>query len=190
VVAEHRRARRAAGVGATAVVAIAGGIGLLLFFVARDDARVDKGAKPEEVKGPGQAFPDLGAKHVPPAQRGQAGYNSDPPTSGPHVLEPVRRDEIVLTTDQVLHALQLGNVVLEYGSGAPPPGLKALAEEVSGGPFEPALVQAGQLVILARRPGTNGVVALAWRHLLRAPAADDPELRRFAEFWLGRGASG
>jgi hypothetical protein len=188
VAAEHRRARRAAGVLATAVVAVAGGIGLLLFFVARDDAPVDKSNTQEEVRGPGQAFPDLGAEHVPPARRGQARYNSDPPTSGPHVAEAIRRDEIVLTTDQVLHALELGNVVLEYGSGAPPPGLKALAEDVSGGPFEPALLQAGQSVILSRRPGTKGVVALAWRHLLRAPAADDPELRRFAEFWLGRGA--
>jgi hypothetical protein len=188
--AEHRRARRAVGVIATAVVAVAGGIGLLLFFVARDSAPVDKGADQAAVRGPGQAFPDLGARHVTPAQRGQAHYNSDPPTSGPHVAEAIRRDEIVLTTDQVLHALELGNVVLEYGSGTPPPGLKALAEKVSGGPFDPALVQAGQSVILARRPATKEVVALAWRHLLRAPAADDPELLKFADFWLGRGAAG
>jgi hypothetical protein len=187
VEAEHRRARRAVGVVATAVVAVAGGIGLLLFFVARDDAPVDKNDTQTAVKGPGQAFPNLGAEHVPPSQRGRARYNSNPPTSGPHVAEVIRRDEIVLTTDQVLHALELGNVVLEYGSGTPPPGLKALAEEVSGGPFEPALVPAGQSVILARRRGTKGIVALAWRHLLRAPAADDPELRQFAEFWLGQG---
>jgi hypothetical protein len=186
---EHRRARRAAGVIATAVLAVAGGIGLLLFFVGRDEAPVDKGDKQTGVKGPGQVFGDLGAKHVPPSQRGRAHYNSDPPTSGPHVLEPVRRDETVLTTDQILHALELGNVVLVYGSGSPPAGLRALAEKVSGGPFEPALVQAGQSVILARRPGTKGVVGLAWRHLWRAPSAADPELRRFAEFWLGRGVA-
>jgi Protein of unknown function (DUF3105) len=188
VPAEHRRARRAAGAIATAVVALAGGIALLLFFVARDDAPVDQGAKDQEVKGPGQAFPDQGAKHVAPSQRGQADYDSNPPTSGPHVPEPVRRDGIVLTDDQILHALELGNVVVVYGTAAPPAGLRALAADVSGGPFEPALVQAGQAVILARRPGTNGVVALAWRHLQRAPSAGDPQLRQFAEFWLGRGA--
>jgi hypothetical protein len=102
------------------------------------------------------------------------------------VAEPVRRDATELSTDQILHALEQGNVVLVYGSGSPPPGLRRLAEDVSGGPFDPALVPAGQSVLLARRPGTNGVVALAWRHLLRAPAANDPELARFAEFWLGR----
>ena len=186
--AEHRRARRVGGAIVTALVALAGGIGLLLFFVARDDAPVDKQDRSAEVKGPGQAFPDQGAKHVPPSQRGQVRYDSDPPTSGPHVSEAIRRDGIVLTDDQILHALELGNVVLVYGSAKPPAGLAALAQDVSGGPFDPALVSAGQSVILARRPGTRGVVAVAWRHLLRAPSPSDPQLRQFAEFWLGRGA--
>ncbi len=187
--AEHRRARRLGGAIVTAIVALAGGIGLLLFFVARDDAPVDKGGqKSEEVKGPGQVYPDLGAKHVAAGQRGQAKYNSDPPTSGPHVAQAIRRDGVVLTDDQLLGALELGNVALVYGSKSPPVGLAALARDVSGGPFDPTLLSAGQSVILARRPGTNGVVAVAWRHLLRAPSAADPQLRQFAEFWLGRGA--
>jgi Protein of unknown function (DUF3105) len=180
---EPPRARRSAGVVATVLVALAGGVGLLLFFASRDEGEVDR-AQPA---GAGQAFPDLGVRHLPPGERGSARYNSDPPTSGPHVAEPVRRDGIVLTDDQVLHALETGNVVLAYGTGSPPPGLRALAEATSGGPFDPALVQAGQAVILARRPGTRGVVALAWRHLLRADTAADPELRRFVEHWLGRG---
>src|SRR3954468_17236285 len=146
---EHRRARRAAGVVATAVVAVAGGVGLLLFFVARDDAPVDKNAgKQEEAKGPGQSFADLGARHVSPAQSGKADYNSDPPTSGPHVPAPVRRDAAALSDDQILHALEQGNVVLAYGSASPPGALRSVAEKASGGPFDPALVSAGQAVIL------------------------------------------
>ena len=187
--AEHPRARRAAGVIATAVVAVAGGVALLLFFVSRDDAPVNKGGDPQtEVKGPGQAFTDLGDEHVSPPEAGKAKYNSNPPTSGPHVPAPIPRDRVVLSDDQILHALEDGNVVIVYGKRKAPKPLRQLAEDVSGGPFDPALVQAGQSVILARRKGTDGVVALAWRHLLRAPSADDPELTRFAEFWLGRGA--
>jgi Protein of unknown function (DUF3105) len=189
VEAEHPRARRAAGVIATAVVALAGGIALLLFFVARDDAPVDKGADaPTAVKGPGQAFTDLGDEHVSPPEAGKAKYNSDPPTSGPHVPEAIPRDEVKLTDDQILHALEQGNVVLVYGKRKAPKPLRRLAQDVSGGPFDPSLVGAGQSVILARRKGTHGVVALAWTHLLRVSTADDPELARFAEFWLGRGA--
>jgi hypothetical protein len=180
---DHRRARRLVGAAVTVAVALAGGIALLVFFAARDTAPVER----SEQAGPGQEFPDLGARHVAPAQRGRARYNSDPPTSGPHVAEPIRRDAIVLTDDQVLHALETGNVVLAYGTGQPPPGLRALADDAAGGAFDPALVQAGQAVVLARRPGTSGIVALAWRHLLRARSASDPELRRFVEYWLGRG---
>jgi uncharacterized protein DUF3105 len=173
----------------TVVVALAGGIALLLFFVARDDAPVDRNADPgTEVKGPGQAFPDLGAKHVSPSRRRQAHYNSDPPTSGPHVARTIRRDETKLSTDQILHALETGNVVLVYGARKPSQRLRALAEQASGGPFDPALVEAGQSVILARKKGTDGIIALAWRHMLRVPNSRDPELLRFAEFWLGRGA--
>ena len=185
--AEHRRARRVGGAIITAVVALAGGTGLLHFFVARDDAPVGKSGNGAAVRGPGQAFPDQGAEHVSPSQRGQAKYASSPPTSGPHVVEAISRDGIVLTDDQILHALELGNVILVYGSARPPAGLGALARDVSGGPFDAALLAAGQSIVLARRPGTKGVVALAWRHMLRAPSAGDPQLRQFAEFWLGRG---
>ena len=49
---------------------------------------------------------------------------------------------------------------------------------------------AGQVVVLGRRPATRGVVAVAWRRQLRAERPDDPALREFADFWLGRGARG
>ena len=43
-------------------------------------------------------------------------------------------------------------------------------------------------MILAAAPGTEGVIARAWRHLLRAVDPADPALREFADYWLGRGA--
>ncbi len=57
-------------------------------------------------------------------------------------------------------------------------------------PFTPALAATGDAVILAPRPGTAGVVALAWAHLLRVQQPSDPALRQFIGFWLGRGAPG
>ncbi len=55
------------------------------------------------------------------------------------------------------------------------------------GPFDPGLAAAGQAVILARRPGVPGVVALAWRRKLEASGPDDPQLHEFAEAYLGPG---
>ena len=136
----------------------------------------------------GEQFRDLGHAHLRPGETAPA-YDSDPPTSGAHVPVPVQRDEAEITDDQLLQALEVGDVVIMYGSRTPPAGLKALAGDV-GAPFSPALAAAGQAVILARRPGTTGLIGLAWTHMLRVSTANDPPLRTFAQAWLGRGAPG
>jgi hypothetical protein len=136
--------------------------------------------------GPGLLFGDQGAARLTPGQRPPQPYNSDPPTSGPHAPAPLTRDGTPLSNDQLLTALAAGNVVLFYGTPQPPPALRSLAGDEAG-PFDPALAQTGQAVILAPRPGTRGVVAAAWRHLLRVPSPTDPALRRFVDAWLGVG---
>jgi hypothetical protein len=136
----------------------------------------------------GEQFRDLGHAHLQPSQPKPA-YDSDPPTSGAHVPVPVQRDEAELSDDQLLQALEVGDVVIMYGARRPPPGLTALARNVAA-PFSPALAVAGQAVILARRPRTTGVIGLAWTHMLRVSASNDPPLHTFAQAWLGRGAPG
>jgi hypothetical protein len=89
-----------------------------------------------------------------------------------------------------LTGLEQGNVVIVYGGRVPPPGLRALAESVMAGPFTPALAASGGAVILARRPGTSGLIGLAWTHMVSVSAPNDPLLRQFALYWLGRGAPG
>jgi hypothetical protein len=56
--------------------------------------------------------------------------------------------------------------------------------------FTPALASLGETVIVAPRPGTNGLMAAAWTHLLQVNGPTDPQLRDFVSFWLGRGAPG
>lgn len=171
---------------AIVVVALVLSVGLIAvlsgFFAGRDQPGVSGST------GPGQAFADLGHAHLAPAEP-RPTYNSSPPTSGPHVPEPVLHDQSPLNDDQLLQALEMGNVVLMYGSPTPPAGLATLARSVSYS-FTPAVAAAGQAVILARRPGTTGVIGLAWAHMLRVSSASDPVLRQFAAFWLGRGAPG
>jgi hypothetical protein len=134
--------------------------------------------------GPGVAIRDQGDVHLRPGQL-EPVYDSDPPTSGPHVPVAVTTDAARLTNDQLLSALEAGDVVLAYGSATPPPALTALARAVAP-PFSPPLAASGQTIVLAMRPGITGVVALAWAHMLRAAGPSDPALRGFAQFWLGR----
>jgi Protein of unknown function (DUF3105) len=161
----HRGLRRI-GLGLlTLAVALGGFVLVLLFFEGRDESQVPGTAS--SARGPGQVVTGQRRAQTP------APIRSD-------------RDGTRLSEDQLLHALELGDVVLLYGTKAPPPALRALQERVSG-PFDPVLAANGAAVILGYRPGTNGVTALAWRRVLRAPSPTDPALQAFADYWLGRG---
>ena len=82
--------------------------------------------------------------------------------------------------------LEQGNVFFIYGDAADREPLRALAQEIAG-PQDEALIHAGQAILVQRRPGATGVVAEAYKRRLTVASADDPALREFAEYWLGRG---
>ncbi|HUA46402.1 MAG TPA: DUF3105 domain-containing protein [Solirubrobacteraceae bacterium] len=172
---------------AIAIASLVLSVGLIVllsgYFAGRDQPGVSGAGT-----GPGQAFADLGHGALAPGQPRPA-YNSDPPTSGPHVADAVTRNGVPITDDQLLGALQEGDVVIFYGTRQPPAGLDQFARSVAP-PFTPALAAIGETVIIAPRPSTMGLVAAAWTHLLRVPGPTDPQLRDFVEFWLGRGAPG
>jgi hypothetical protein len=136
----------------------------------------------------GQRFPDLGHAHLSPGELRPV-YDSDPPTSGAHIPQRMLRTGGPLNNDQLLQALEVGDVVIAYGASQPPAGLRALARSVAGR-FTPSLANAGQAVVLARRDGTVGLIGLAWTRMVHVSSPRDPRLQRFAEQWLGRGASG
>jgi hypothetical protein len=165
-----------------ALVISVGAIALLSgYFAGNDTAGLSSVGS-----GPGMAFKDLGDAYLKPG-RPRPRYDSDPPTSGAHVPEAVTHDQMPLNDNQLLQALSLGDVVIMYGGGAPPPPLIRLADQIAG-PFTPALAATGQAVILAPRPRTDGLVALAWTHMIKVASPLDPPLRAFVQFWLGKGA--
>jgi hypothetical protein len=158
--------RRVGLVAVGAVLAVAGLIALALAFNARDDAGISGAAQ-----GPGELQPEGGGAW---------------PTSGEHERELVTRDRRALSDDQILTALEAGNVVILYDAPDPGTNLVRLQREVSG-PFDAEVAAAGQAVILARREGAGPATALAWRRVLQSGDSADPRLREFAEAWLGRG---
>lgn len=151
------------------------------FFAGRDQAGVSGSGIPL-----GQAFRDQGHAHLRPGSRHPA-YDSDPPTSGAHVPVPILRDETQITDDQLLQALELGDVVVMYGTPKAPPALSIVARKLAG-PFSRSLAAAGDTIILARRPGTTGLIGLAWAHMVHVSTPTDPMLVGFINYWLGRGA--
>jgi hypothetical protein len=146
--------------------------------------RDDPGVAVKTGAGPGTAYRDQGAQHLKAGQTHRA-YDSDPPTSGPHVPTPVTANNAELTNDQLLQALEVGDVVFMYSTNKPPGGLQAVADSVAPH-FSAPLAAHGQTVVLARRQGLDSITALAWRHMLRSNNAG--QLRAFAQYWLGKGA--
>jgi hypothetical protein len=172
---------------AIGVASLALSIGLIAllsgFFAGRDQAGVSVSAPPI-----GQQFADQGDRLLQPGQPHPA-FNSDPPTSGPHVAKSLTRDQVKLTDDQLLTALATGNIVITYPGHDPPKALVAFQRKIAG-PFSAPLAASGEAVVLARRPGTIGLIGLAWAHMVRVSAADDPLLTEFTQYWLGRGSPG
>jgi Protein of unknown function (DUF3105) len=166
----------ALGVAVAVIAVLSGGL-----LAGRDSPGVS-GAQ----SGPGVPFPDQGDASLRPGES-RPRYDSAPPTSGPHLPAAVDRDRAQLTDDQLLQALSVGDVVLMYGTRTPPPGLAETATSVAP-EFTPALAATGQAAVLAYRPGTTGVLALAWAHMVHVRSPTDPTLRSFAQYWLGRGA--
>ncbi|HYV16004.1 MAG TPA: DUF3105 domain-containing protein [Conexibacter sp.] len=163
----HKRLRRL-GVGLLAVaIGLAGVVLLVVFFQGHDSSQVHHDSA--TISGPGLVLPADGGAIVAPGA--------------------TRADGMRLSGAALQHSLALGNVVLLYGSARPPAALRAVARRVAGA-FSPALEASGQAVVLGRRPGVGGAIALAWRHELSVRDARDPALAQFVDFWLGRGAGG
>jgi hypothetical protein len=172
-------------IGVASLVLSVGLIAVLSgFFAGRDQAGVTGGGTPPPS---GVVYRDQGHQHLALGELHPV-YDSDPPTSGAHVPLPIEHDQSRLSDDQLLEALELGDVVIAYGTPHPPAGLVALARKVGG--FTPQLAAAGQAVVLDARPSTPGLIALAWKRMLRLSTPSDPQLQAFAEGWLGRGAPG
>ena len=163
--------------GALAIAAVL--VTLSLLVSSRDPSGV------ATREGPGEALADQCARHSAPPEDFR--YATRPPASGPHRPRLPRGDERWLSDDELLHALELGNVVLAYDARRPPPALRDLREEVAG-PYDVELAAAGQAVLLVAHPAADGVTALAWARRLRTEDPTDPALREFTEHWLGQGA--
>jgi hypothetical protein len=170
---------------AIVIVSIAVAVGVIaLLSGGLAGGRDDPGLTIHAGPGPGTRFRDQGARHLRPGARHPA-YDSVPPTSGSHVPVAVTVNDARLSDDQLLQALELGDVVFMYSTPRPPPGLQAVADGVAPR-FTADLAAHGQTIILARRTGLSRITALAWTHRLRSNSAG--ALRAFAEYWLGRGA--
>lgn len=137
----------------------------------------------EDYPYPVQTFEDLGRNHIPAGQTFD-GYNSNPPTSGPHgpvadwgvQTEPVPKESAV-------HNMEHGGVVIWYNcAGGPAPlsdeGCQTLQSEL-GSIVEEAVAD-DKLVMMTRYADMDQRIALtAWRKLDAFDDFDEAHVRAF-----------
>jgi hypothetical protein len=84
--------------------------------------------------------------------------------------------------------LQQGNLVVETDDPATAAAARTLARDVAGADLSSDLLATGQAirVVHVEGPSLSPVVAYAHDRAITARSADDPRLREFLEYWLGR----
>lgn len=130
---------------------------------------------------PGQFVASLGNRHVSQAEVGVNKYNSDPPTSGPHLpmiatwgihQEPV-------TKELQVHNLEDGGVAIQYNCPATTPECSALVDKLA------AVARKYDHVIMAPYPGMSNKIALtAWTRIDKFDEFDENRIARFIEAYI------
>ncbi|MFQ5830098.1 MAG: DUF3105 domain-containing protein [Candidatus Methylomirabilia bacterium] len=127
---------------------------------------------------PGEAIPSLGNAHIQTLTDAHQPYNSDPPTSGPHVawIAPWGIHTSPIPKELQVHNLEDGGVLVQYNCECP-----ELAEQLRA-----IVVGHEKHVILAPYPGTDARIALtAWGRIDTLDEFDEKRIVRFISAFKG-----
>jgi hypothetical protein len=144
------------GAGIAGVVVVAALVGWFAYRAAADL--------------PGERFPDLGNLHIQTTSDPHAPYNSEPPTSGPHLpyIAPWGVHTRPIPNELQVHNLEDGGVVVQYNCTCP-----ELVDKLRG-----IVSRYDRFVVLAPYPGMKTRIALtAWTRLDRFEEFDETRIR-------------
>lgn len=165
-------------------------LGLLLVLSTASIALSDE-------NGPGQAVPIQGNTHIQSPGSPHPPYNSDPPTSGPHVPFIVRWGihRVPIAREIQVHNLEDGGVIIQYNctdcqalvtkleSLVQRYQEKARMEQSKTGSKVPSRYYH---LILAPYPGMDATIALtAWGRIDKFNEFDEERITRFIEAYIG-----
>ena len=127
---------------------------------------------------PGEKFLDQGNEHIQTASDPHVAYNSDPPTSGPHLpyIAPWGVHTRPIPLELQVHNLEDGGVVVQYNCACP-----EIVDKL-----RTIVGKYDKHVILAPYPGMKSRIALtAWTRLDRFEDLDEKRVVRFIEAYRG-----
>jgi len=148
---------------------------------------------------PGRAVPLLGNRHLVSPGTPHEPYNSDPPTSGPHVqwVAPWGVHKVPIPLEVQVHNLEDGGVVIQYKCAATPcPDLIARLEALTKRPDLLALPKAlvspigppAIRLVVAPYPmlkSSTAIALTAWGRIQLLDDYDDAKILRFIKAYIG-----
>ncbi len=129
---------------------------------------------------PGIEMPDQGDLHIQTEREPHVAYNSDPPTSGPHLpyLAPWGIHTTPIAKELQVHNLEDGGVAVQYHC---PQGCPELVEKLRA-----IVASYRDKVLLAPYPGMKTRIALtAWRRIDAFDDFDEGRIQRFIRAYRG-----
>lgn len=130
---------------------------------------------------PGQYMPSLGNRHIAVSEVGLINYNSNPPTSGPHLpsIAPWGVHENPVPKELQVHNLEDGGVVVQYNCPQTEQQCKNLLEKLT------QIVKRYDRTVLAPYPGMSEKIALtAWSRIDKFTEFDEKRIVRFVDAYI------
>lgn len=130
---------------------------------------------------PGEFVPSLGNRHIAPTEMGLITYNSDPPTSGPHLPYIARWgiSETAIPKELQIHNLEDGGVLVQYNCPQTSQECRTLIEKLA------QVVRRYDRAILAPYAGMSHKIALtAWSRIDKFNEFDEARIVKFIEAYI------
>lgn len=155
-------------IGAIALVVL--GVGIVLAISDQKTSKLETSGD-SSAEQLGQSFENLGRDHIQPQQPHNP-YNSNPPTSGPHLAQPadwgVYQSE--LPDEQLVHNLEHGGIWISYKDIDP--DTKAKLEAI--GKANP-----GSVIITPRADNDSPIAIASWTRLEKLQSYDEAKILEF-----------
>lgn len=120
----------------------------------------------------GDEVASLGGQHIAPSQE-HLPYNSNPPSSGPHYVNPQPAGiyEQELLDETVVHSLEHGGVWLTYKSDLAKDQIDALKNV--------ARRNRAKVILSPREKNDSPVALVSWTRILKLDSVDEQAIKRF-----------
>lgn len=156
-------------IGGVAIAVLA--LGILLFVQDAKNSQLKVTDNKTDSAEVGQEFPNQGQTHITPGQSHDP-YNSNPPTSGPHLAQPANWGvySTPLQDEQAIHNLEHGGIWISY---------KGIDDQTKGQLETITKANGGSVIMSPRESNDVKIVLTSWTRMEKLDGYDEGKILEF-----------